>query len=151
MRIALTRWAPRLVLALAAAAWLLWLFGDSRPAASPAPLPVPQPLVRDYEQVTHSETPPTQAQCSSAGRRCFSPQAIRAAYNLPPLYAAGKDGRGRTIAIIDSYGNDNMAHDLHVFDQAFHLAPLCGEESVKCDSTMGSFKELAVQGSPATK
>ena len=25
-----------------------------------------------------------------------------------------------------------MAHDLHVFNQAFHLAPMCGEEGVTC-------------------
>ena len=84
--------------------------------------PVPHPTVSDYEQVSKSETPPTQAQCASAARRCFAPQAIRASYNLLPLYAGGKDGTGRTIAIVDSYGSDTMAHDLHVFNQAFGLA-----------------------------
>src|SRR4051794_15422009 len=151
MRIALTRCAPALVLAIAAAVWLLPLSGGSRPAASPTSLPVPRPHVRDFQQVTRSDTPPTQAQCASAGRRCFSPQATRAAYNVQPLYAAGQDGRGRTIAIIDSYGNDNMAHDLHVYNQAFHLASLCGEEGVACTPGMPWFKELTVQGSPATK
>ena len=37
-----------------------------------------------------------------------------------------------TIAIVDSYGSDTMAHDLHVFDQAFGLPPMCGEEGVTC-------------------
>ena len=58
------------------------------------------PTVSDYQLISAGETPPTEAQCFSVGRRCFSPQATRAAYNLPPLYAAGKDGRGRTIAIV---------------------------------------------------
>jgi subtilase family serine protease len=44
-----------------------------------------------------------------------------------------------------------MAHDLHVFDQAFGLPPLCGEEGVTCTPGMPSFRELTVQGSPATK
>jgi subtilase family serine protease len=152
MTFALTRRAVTLVLALAAAVGLLLsLFGAGSRPPGPSPLPVPQPLVRDYEQVTHSDTPPTQAQCASAGRRCFSPQAIRAAYNLQPLYDAGRDGSGRTIAIVDSYGNDNMAHDLHVFDQAFGLPALCGEEGVACTPGMPWFKELTVQGSPDTK
>src|SRR5437667_92304 len=44
-----------------------------------------------------------------------------------------------------------MAHDLHVFDQAFGLAPMCGEEGVTCAPGMPKFSELALQGSPATK
>lgn len=95
-------------------------------------------------------TPPTAAQCASAGRRCFSPQGIQAAYNLGPLYAGGNDGRGQTIAIVDSYGSDTMAHDLHVFDQAFGVAAMCGEETVACAPGMPSFSELHLQGSPAT-
>jgi subtilase family serine protease len=108
-------------------------------------------LAVDDEQLPNSETPPTQAQCASAGRRCFAPQAIQASYNLLPLYAGGKDGRGRMIAIVDSYGSDTMAHDLHVFDQAFGLAPMCGEEGVACAQGMPKFSELTLQGSPATK
>src|SRR3954454_19871232 len=136
MRFGLIRWSPALVVV----AWLVATAGGTRPSAPSAPqLPLPVPHVTDYEQMTNSATPPTQAQCASAGRRCFAPQAIRAAYNLQPLYDAGKNGRGRTIAIIDSYGNDNMAHDLHVFNQAFGLPPLCGEEGVACAPGMPWF------------
>ncbi|WP_426513414.1 S53 family peptidase [Dactylosporangium sp. McL0621] len=109
------------------------------------------PAVSEYVQISASQTPPTQAQCASAGRRCFSPQAIRAAYNLQPLYAAGFDGRGQTIAVVDSYGSDTMSHDLHVFDTAFGLQPMCGEEGVVCAPGMPTFDVLHVQGSPATK
>ncbi|HET7034990.1 MAG TPA: S53 family peptidase [Thermomicrobiaceae bacterium] len=109
------------------------------------------PTVGDYAFITASETPPTEAQCMSVGRRCFSPQAIQAAYNLGPLYAAGNQGQGITIAIVDSYGSDTIAHDLHVFDQAFGLQPMCGEESVTCAGGMPTFSILHVQGAPATK
>lgn len=139
------------VLLLAALAGALALLATLRaPDRSPA-LPLPHPTVSDYQFVSASDTPPTQAQCFSAGRRCFSPQSIRAAYNLQPLYDQGADGRGSTIAIVDSYGSDTMAHDLHVFNQAFRLAPMCGEEGVACASGMPKFSRLALQGSPATK
>src|SRR5438105_1601109 len=110
-----------------------------------------QPAVSDYVQVSTSDTPPTQSQCASVGRRCFSPQAVRAAYNLQPLYDSGRDGTGMTIAVVDSYGSDTMAHDLHVYDQAFGLPPMCGEEDVTCTTGMPTFSQLNLQGSPATK
>jgi subtilase family serine protease len=109
------------------------------------------PTVSDYAQLTSSETPPTEAQCMSAGRRCFSPQAIQAAYNVGPLYDRGFDGRGMTIALVDSYGSDTMAHDLHVFDQAFGVQPMCGEEGVTCAAGMPTFSTFHFQGAPATK
>jgi len=114
-------------------------------------LPTPRPTVSDYVQLTTSETPPTQAQCNSAGRRCFTPQSTRASYNLNPLYAAGVDGRGVTIAIVDAYGSDTMAHDLHVYDTKMALPPMCGEEGVTCAPGMPTFSQLSLQGSPATK
>src|SRR5206468_1691843 len=61
-----------------------------------AHLPALVPMVAEWTQVSSSETPPTQAQCFSAGRRCFDPASTRAAYNLGPLYAQGYDGHGKT-------------------------------------------------------
>ena len=124
------------------------------PTSATAAAVVMHPTVSDYVQVGTSTTPPTQAQCAVATpvkRRCFAPQAIQSAYNLGPLYAAGFDGRGMTIAIVDSFGSDTIAHDLHVFDTAFGLAPMCGEEGVACSTGMPTFSQLHLQGSPATK
>ncbi|RNM16720.1 S53 family peptidase [Nocardioides pocheonensis] len=109
------------------------------------------PTASDYVQVSSSETPPTEAQCFSVGRRCFTPQSTRAAYNVNPLYADGFDGTGTTIAVVDSYGSDTMAHDLHVYDQAFGLPAMCGEEGVTCAPGMPTFSQFHFQGSPATK
>jgi subtilase family serine protease len=109
------------------------------------------PAVSDYAQVSTSETPPTEAQCNSVGRRCFAPQATQASYNVGPLHAAGINGAGQTIALVDSYGSDTIAHDLHVYDRVFGLQPMCGEESVVCAPGMPKFSQLAIQGSPATK
>ena len=108
------------------------------------------PTVAEYAQLTTSTTPPNEAQCMSVGRRCFTPQAIQAAYNVGPLYTAGITGAGVTIAIVDAYGSDTITHDLHVFDQAFGLQAMCGEEGVTCDSTMPTFSRFAFGGSPAT-
>src|SRR4029077_20467657 len=131
-----------LALGLVAVAALVGGRGSTPSAA----LPTPRPTVNDYIQLTTSETPPTQVQCNSAGRRCFTPQATRASYNLNPLYADGVDGRGFTIAIVDAYGSDTIAHDLHVYDTQMGLSPMCGEEGVTCNPGMPTFSQLAVQG-----
>jgi subtilase family serine protease len=120
--------------------------------AAPAAVATPllSPAVADYQLVKSGTTPPTEAQCNAIGRRCFTPQGFWAAYNLGPLFDAGFDGRGITVAIVDSYGSDTMAHDLHIFDQAFALPAMCGEEAVTCTNGMPTFKTLSIQGSPAT-
>ncbi|HEY5629566.1 MAG TPA: S53 family peptidase [Candidatus Limnocylindrales bacterium] len=109
-----------------------------------------QPAVSDAVRVSADAAPPTEAQCFAVGRRCFAPQAIYAAYNLAPLYDRGLNGRGKTIAIVDSFGSDTIAHDLHVFDQAFGVQAMCGEEGVTCTSGMPWFKVTSFQGSPGT-
>jgi subtilase family serine protease len=61
------------------------------------------------------------------------------------------NGHGITIAIVDSYGSDTIAHDLHVYNQAFGLPSMCGEEGVTCSAGMPWFRTFHLQGSPATK
>src|SRR5262245_5698436 len=117
--------------------------------AAQAAYPVPHPTVTDFQFIKGAT--PSEADCEAVARTCFTPQAIRSAYNLAPLYANGWNGRGVTIAILDSYGSDTMAHDLHVFDQAFGLQQMCGEEGVTCAAGMPTFSELAINGSPTTK
>src|SRR5258708_23773034 len=80
------------------------------------------PTVTDFAFI--SATTPTQADCAAVHRTCFTPQAIQSAYNVAALHNAGWNGKGVTIAIVDSYVNYNMAHDLHVFSHAFGLQPM---------------------------
>ena len=115
-------------------------------AAQAQAYPAPHPTVSDYQFI--KATTPTQADCAAVARTCFTPQAIQSAYNVGPLHQAGWNGKGITIAIVDSYGSDTMAHDLHVFDQAFGLQAMCGEEGVICQPGMPRFSELAVNGTP---
>jgi subtilase family serine protease len=69
-------------------------------------------------------------------------------YNLASLLAAGNQGQGKTIAVIDSFGSATIANDLNVFTTAFGLPHLCGEAGVTCTPGMPTFTILALQGSP---
>jgi subtilase family serine protease len=138
------------ILALATAAVLAAAVAVPPGGATGTSSPVIHPAYSDALLISAAPTPPTESQCESFGRTCFTPQSIQAAYNVGPLYASGFNGKGVTIAIVDSYGSDTIAHDLHVFDQAFGLQPMCGEEGVTCTSGMPTFSVLHSQGSPAT-
>jgi subtilase family serine protease len=109
------------------------------------------PAVAEWQFLSAGTTPPTEANCYSVNRRCFAPDAMAHSYNYAVLLAAGNQGQGKTIAVVDSYGSDTIAHDLHVFNQAFGLQPMCGEEGVSCAAGMPTFSVLSLQGSPATK
>jgi subtilase family serine protease len=78
----------------------------------------------------------------SAVSRHFTPVGIQGSYNLAPLYAAGFDGRGKTIAIVDSFGYDQAAADLKTFSQAYGLPLMCGMPDVNCQPGMGTFSTL---------
>jgi|SRR5689334_647539 len=109
------------------------------------------PAVASWVLMKQDDTPPTAADCYAGGFRCFAPQSMANAYNYAVLHALGNQGQGVTIAVIDSFGSDTIRHDLHVFNQAFSLAPMCGEEGVACAPGMPTFQILNLQGSPATK
>ena len=108
-----------------------------------------QPPVSDFQFLTGSTTPPSQAACNAVGRRCFNPVAMHNSYNYASLLAAGHEGQGKTIAIVDSFGSATIRNDLGVFDSAFGLPHMCGEiPAVTCSPTTPNFNILEVQGSP---
>ncbi len=51
----------------------------------------------------------------------YQPSDLQTAYNLSPLYSAGLDGTGQTIAIVDAYGSTTAASDLATFSAAMGL------------------------------
>jgi subtilase family serine protease len=64
--------------------------------------------------------PPTTGECKrSLSIACYTPDQVRAAYQLPALYARGVTGKGVTIVIEDSYGSPTIKSDLASFDQQF--------------------------------
>jgi subtilase family serine protease len=120
-------------------------------AAAAGSLPAPVPAVSDYQYLSASTTPPAETDCFSVGRRCFTPTSMQASYNLPPLYAADEAGQGETIAIIDSFGNPNMASDLGNFDTQMGLPHMCGEPGVTCTSGMPTFQHVYWNGQTQVK
>ena len=118
-------------------------------------LPAPAPTISDFQFLSGSTTPPTQAQCFSATpashRRCFTPTTMRNSYNVTPLISAGNDGTGVTIAIIDSFGNPNMASDLNVFNTQMGTPHMCGEPGINCSSGMPTFQHVYWNGKTMVK
>jgi len=67
-----------------------------------------------------SAAPPSTADCEAADNiACYVPDQIRAAYDLPALYARGGTGKGVTIMIVDPFGSPTIKADLATFDQQF--------------------------------
>src|SRR5258708_768808 len=65
---------------------------------------------------------PTTADCEKAfGVACYVPAQLQRAYNLSPLFKKGITGKGRTIAIVDSFGSPTIKNDLAFFDKPFGL------------------------------
>lgn len=120
---------------------LVTVFGVSGAAPGAASALI-RPAVSDWQLVAASTTPPTQAQCASVNRRCFNPTSINNSYNEGPLLTQGLNGAGQTIAIVDAEGSETIRHDLHVFDQAFGVQAMCGEEAVTCAPGMPTFSEI---------
>jgi subtilase family serine protease len=65
---------------------------------------------------------------SDTGPGCgYTPAEFRTAYNLNPLYKAGLDGTGQTIAIIDWCGSNTIRGDANAFSARFGLPKLTAE------------------------
>ena len=120
-------------------------------AASAATLPAPRPAVSDFLWLAGGQTPPSEGNCFSVGRRCFTPASMENSYNLGPLYAGGYEGQGVTVAIIDSFGDPNIESDLNVFDNTMQLPHMCGEAGVTCTTGMPTFQHEFWNGKTIVK
>ena len=68
------------------------------------------------------DDPPTSADCEQRFHlTCYDPAQLQTAYNLTPLYSAGINGSGKTIAVVDVFGSPTISTDLSQFDSAFSL------------------------------
>jgi subtilase family serine protease len=142
---------PVATLALCGAVAFVGAPAGSSALAAASSLPVPVPAVSDYQFLSASTTPPTEAACFALGRRCFTAAAMENSYNLLPLYQAGNKGQGVTIAIIDSFGNPNMASDLANFDTQMGLPHMCGEPGQSCGAGVPTFQHLFWNGTTEVK
>lgn len=148
----ITAFGTIVLVALIAGAALFHVQGaaaSSGVSAEPVPAnAVAGPTIADWQFLTDGTTPPTESACNAVGRRCFNPAAMAGSYDYAGLHAAGIDGRGITIAIVDSFGSATIANDLNVFDTAFGLKHLCGEANYTCQTGDPTFSILTVQGNP---
>lgn len=91
-------------------------------AAAATVVAIPAVAGHHIYRLGHRATPPTIADCQKKYHiNCYSPNQLQNAYNTPALYNRGITGRGRTIAVVDSFGSPTVAADLHTFDKAFGL------------------------------
>ncbi|HET6209951.1 MAG TPA: S53 family peptidase [Jatrophihabitans sp.] len=119
-------------------------------AASASPSPAhrsatvrPIPAVADHILAQTLSFPPDTAYCqANLGISCYSPVQYEKAYNLKPLWDLGIQGRGRTIAIVDSFGSPTIANDLHVFDQNYGLADPPSLQIIQPDGPVPPFNPL---------
>jgi subtilase family serine protease len=87
--------------------------GSSSPRPSPSPSPLPPIPPNLYV--------PTAESCQSEPV-CVTPDQLRTAYDLGPLYRQGLDGGGATIAIVVEFGSPTIRRDLARFDSDYGLS-----------------------------
>jgi subtilase family serine protease len=134
---------------LAAAAGLTGAGGTAVAIQAASALPAVTPTISDWQFLSASTSPPSQADCNSISRRCFDPSAMANSYDYASLLADGNEGQGKTIALVDSFGSATIGSDLNNFDSVFSLPDMCGDTGIACSGGMPTFHILNVQGSPS--
>jgi subtilase family serine protease len=76
---------------------------------------------------------------------CYDPYQIRHAYNTDALIAAGFDGRGRTIVIVDAFQSPNIVSQLNTYN-AFYGLPGLNGLGAPHDATLANFTQVAPNG-----
>jgi subtilase family serine protease len=56
--------------------------------------------------------------------QCYDPYQMRTAYGVDKLIAAGYNGRGKTIVIVDAFQDPNIVAQLNTFDAYYGLTPM---------------------------
>ncbi|HEV2536549.1 MAG TPA: S53 family peptidase [Streptosporangiaceae bacterium] len=95
--------------------------GSASSASGPGALIV-HPATDHVHGAFLTPVPVSDAQCEAVYQiRCYVPDQVEAAYNLPALYSRGINGKGRTIVLVDAFGSPTIANDLLQFDQYLGL------------------------------
>lgn len=95
------------------------MFALGAPVVAAASITIQPSMVSRLATATQ---PPTQAQCVAAFTvPCYQPSQLEAAYDEGPLFANKINGKGETIAIVDSFGSPTIESDLATFDSTFGL------------------------------
>ena len=102
------------IAAIGAASALPGLAAATQATASVAPIPA---ITGTLVGHLAGAQVPTTAEClTDFAIPCYSGVQLENHYGLPTLYAGGWNGKGETIAIVDSYGSPTIRADLKTFD-----------------------------------
>jgi len=111
--------------AVAGSAAALGITASNASSASRASDPgtlIVHPAAHHVHGAFMAPVPFSDAQCEAVFQiRCYVPDQVEAAYNLPALYGRGITGKGRTIVVVDAFGSPTIADDLLQFDQYLGL------------------------------
>ncbi len=90
-------------------------------ASGPGALIV-HPATHNVHGTFMAPVPFSDPQCEATFQiKCYVPDQVEAAYNLPSLYHGGITGKGRTIVVVDAFGSPTIGDDLLQFDQYLGL------------------------------
>ena len=128
------------------------LAAGAAPAAAAALTPAAASAGTGYAFQAGTQAPPGGVRGHS---RVFTPTSMQVSYDLTPLYDAGYEGQGKTVAIVDSFGYPQVASDLETFSEGYGLPLMCGMPGVSCAPGMPTFSVLQfgnrqVKPSPAS-
>ena len=99
---------------------------------------------RQHDTAWPSRTASRSVGAASPRRRCRPPTTC-------PRCTRRNNGQGVTIAIIDSFGNPNMASDLANFNTQMGLPHMCGEPGLTCAAGMPTFQHVYWNGKTQVK
>ncbi len=124
----------------AAAALAVTAPGGAAPATAAGHSAVHPMLPAKAIFISGKDAPPGPAYTPTA--RQFTPTGIRSSYNMQALYSEGLTGKGKTIAIVDSFGYPQAGADLKQFSEDYGLPMMCGMPDVECKAGMPKFDTL---------
>lgn len=85
--------------------------------------PVTTPTVNQ-----HTSSPTAVPTASGAhgplAAQAYTPNDIRAAYNIAPLLQQGVTGKDQTVVLIESFGDPTLQADIDAYNQRYHLPPI---------------------------
>ncbi|TMK38603.1 MAG: serine protease [Actinobacteria bacterium] len=92
------------------------------PLASPPPASVEaSPCSGYWGQLAGTGTPPAYGGVAPWAPCGYTPQQVQGAYGIAPAVAAGLDGRGQTVAVIDAYSSSTIQQDVDTYSDRHGL------------------------------
>lgn len=81
----------------------------------------------------------------NVGSTCYDPYQVRHAYQIDSLIAAGFNGRGKTIVIVDAFQSPNIMQELATYNAFYSLPGLNGLGGPAIPE-LGTFTQVAPDG-----